>query len=113
MSITNDQRSAQSQIGDNLVWVSLFVAVVSALVVLARTLEVAGCSDRCAYPTLENVTRGFWITDLIVFILTTSAYFFTRSRLRSAWLLPTAGITITLIALLITNLVMNGAMHLG
>ncbi len=32
----NDQRSAQPQIGDNLAWASLFVAVVSALVVLAR-----------------------------------------------------------------------------
>ncbi|GGM35581.1 hypothetical protein [Microbacterium saperdae] len=109
----NDQRSAQSQIGDNLAWVSLFVAVVSALVVLARTLEIAGCSNQCDYPTPETITRGFWITDLIVFILTTSAYFFTRSRLRLAWLLPAAGITITLIALLITNLVMNSAMRLG
>ncbi|MFJ2503677.1 hypothetical protein [Microbacterium sp. NPDC087592] len=109
----NDQRSAQPQIGDNLAWASLFVAVVSALVVLARTLEIAGCSGHCDYPTLETVTRGFWMTDLIVFIVTTGAYFFTRSRLRLAWLFPAAGITITLIALLITNLVMNGALNLG
>ncbi|MEU4014031.1 hypothetical protein AB0E56_02080 [Microbacterium sp. NPDC028030] len=109
----DDQRSAPPRIGDNLAWVSLFVAVVSALFVLARTLEIAGCSGQCEYPTLETVTRGFWMTDLIVFALTTVAYLFTRSRLRSAWILPAAGITITLIALLITNLVMNGALNRG
>lgn len=109
----NDQRNAQSQLGDNLAWVSLFVATVSALVVLARTLEIAGCSDQCDYLTLETVTRGFWMSALIVFIVTTGAYFFTRSRLRLAWLLPAAGITITLIALLVTNLVMDGALNVG
>ncbi|EYT60931.1 hypothetical protein [Microbacterium sp. UCD-TDU] len=109
----NDQRSARSQLGDNLAWVSLFVATVSALVILARTLEIAGCSDQCDYPTLETVTRGFWMSALIIFIVTTGAYFFTRSRLRLAWLLPAAGITITLIALLVTNLVMNGALNVG
>lgn len=70
----DDQRSAPPRIGDNLAWVSLFVAVVSALFVLARTLEIAGCSGQCEYPTLETVTRGFWMTDLIVFALTTVAY---------------------------------------
>ncbi|PRA81348.1 hypothetical protein [Microbacterium sp. MYb66] len=109
----NDQPSAQPQIGDKLAWVSLLVAVVSALVVLSRTLEIAGCSGQCDYPVLETVTRGFWMTDLIVFAVTTGAYFFTRSRLRVAWLLPAAGITITLTALLVANLVMNGALNLG
>ncbi|KJL22881.1 hypothetical protein RN51_01624 [Microbacterium oxydans] len=109
----NDQRSARSQLGGNLVWVSLFVATVSALVVLARILEVAACSKQCDYPMLETVTRGFWMSALVIFIVTTGAYFFTRSRLRLAWLLPAAGITITLNALLVTNLVMNGALNVG
>lgn len=106
----DDQRSSH-RAGDSLVWLHLFAAVLAALVVLTRTLEVAGCDDQCNFSALGAVTRGFWIADLIGFILTTGIYFCVRSRARNTWLVPAIGISLTLIAFLITYVVMSEAME--
>lgn len=105
----DDKRSAP-RLGDSLAWLHLLVAVVTAMVVVARTLEIAGCDDQCNYPTLEFVTRGFWTIDLVVFITTIGSYFFAQSRWKNAWVIPAVGITITLIAFVLTNIAMNGAL---
>ena len=103
-----DRRTSTTR-GDNAAWLNLLVTVVAALMVLARTLEVAGCDSSCDYHVLETATRAFWSIDFVAFVLTSAAYFVMRSRRRHAWVLPVSGITITLIALVVTNVVMNGA----
>ena len=105
-----DERNNHPKVGDNLIWVAVLVAVITALVVLARTLEVAGCSDRCDYPTLEAVTYGFWWTDVAIFVVTAATYAFARSRLRYSWIIPASGMALTLIALVVANLTMNQAL---
>ncbi|MBO0981648.1 hypothetical protein [Microbacterium sp. SD291] len=112
VSLFDEPRTAPD-LGDNLAWVNLFVAVVSAMAVFASTLGIAGCSERCDYPVLEVVTRGFWLTDLLVFLLTTGTYFVVESRIRRAWVIPAAGIAVTLIAFAITCLVVTKAMSVG
>ncbi|MFC4138484.1 MULTISPECIES: hypothetical protein [unclassified Microbacterium] len=74
------------------------------------TAPIAGCGDQCNFSVLEVATRAFWITSVLVFIAATVSYFILKSRFARAWLLPAAGITITLITLIITNAIMGEAL---
>lgn len=109
----DDPPATRMKPGDHLLWMHLFVAVVSALVVFAKILEVAGCSDRCNYPVLEVASHGFWRGDFTAFIITAGLYLFLRSRLRLSWIIPAIGITVTLVGGLIAYVAINSALITG
>lgn len=106
----DDQRSDRNRPGDRVMWLHVFVSVVAALVVYMRIFEIAGCSGGCDYPAVGASTRGFWWTDLSVFVVAVGSYMYFRSRIRHSWIIPTTGIALTLIAFVVANTALNNAL---
>lgn len=106
----DDQRSERTLPGDRVMWVHVFISVVAGLVVYMRILEIAGCTDRCDYSAIGSSTQGFWWTDLVVFVVAIGSYFFFRTRIQRSWIIPTIGITLTLIAFVVANISMSSAL---
>lgn len=101
------------RVGTNLMWIQLFVAVTSAVVMLAKITEVAGCENRCDYPSLEFATRSYWISDLVILLITASLYFLTRHSLRHAWVVPALGLSVTSVIFATTMIIVGNALIVG
>ncbi|QNA93982.1 MULTISPECIES: hypothetical protein [unclassified Microbacterium] len=108
-----DDAKARISIGDGLMAAQVLLAVVGALFVYSMTFTVAGCVNRCNYPAVDRATRGFWAVDLAVLLICAAAYLLLRSRIRASGWIPLAGVVITLGALAVTIVILNGALVLG
>jgi len=104
------QRSERTPPGDYLVGIHLLIAVGSAIVIWARILEIAGCSDQCDYSLIGSSTRIFWWLDLLVSIAAVGSYIHFRTRIRRSWIIPAGGISLVLVGFFIANSVLSGAL---
>ncbi|MDF2559519.1 MAG: hypothetical protein K0R99_965 [Microbacterium sp.] len=106
----DDQRRNRTLPGDHVMWVHLFVSVVTALFVYMRIVEAAGCTARCDFSAIDAARHAFWWTDLSIFIVAAGAYGYFRSRIRKSWIIPASGIALTLIAFLVANIALSIAL---
>lgn len=106
----DDRHSERTRPGDQVLWIHLFVSVVAAVLVYMRVFEVAGCSNSCNYSVIGTSTRAFWWTDLAIFVVVFGSYIYFRARVRRAWIIPTSGIAVTLMALAIANIALSDAL---
>jgi hydrogenase/urease accessory protein HupE len=104
------QRGERTLLGDYLVGIHLLISVASAIVIWARILEIAGCSDQCDYPLIGASTRTFWWVDLVLCIVAVGSYIHFRIRIRRVWIIPASGIALVLVGFLVANNVLSGAL---
>lgn len=101
--------ASQKDRGDLLLFALLGVAVVCFLIEISETMAVAGCGDQCNYDLLVAAHSAFLLTLPSVVVLTALVYVVFRPRSRRAWVIPTTGIGLVVILLVITVILVREA----